>query len=255
MRWIAITCILTLVSMLAYAAQKVVLYSDQENPPYAFVENGQSTGIYSELIRRAALRLAPEYEVEILPIGWKEGLAAVEHGRVMGLIGVYMRPERLYMQPYSVPLFRESAVLLCHNTLFNRPRKQFPVDFIGITVANNQGFLMSEQLMAAVKAGQIKLEDARGNETNVQKLNQHQVDCYTNDRLAILYTVKQLQRSGALTQFYAHEALELSSENTYIGYTRYDFPYKADFITKLNAAIQAEQKLNAVDKLIALYTH
>jgi polar amino acid transport system substrate-binding protein len=45
------------------AAQLVVLYGDSDYAPYSYVENGRFTGIYVEMLTRAASTMAPQFEV------------------------------------------------------------------------------------------------------------------------------------------------------------------------------------------------
>lgn len=72
------------------------------------------------------------------------------------------------------------------------------------------------------------------------------IDCYASDRGAALHTAKKLRANPGLAGLKLHEAVELSGEDTYIGYSLNNHaPYKADFIAKMNAALEAVRKSGA----------
>ncbi|TDP74806.1 hypothetical protein [Roseateles toxinivorans] len=45
----------------AHAVERVVLFGDDDDAPYAFVENGEFKGMYVELLGKAAELLKPAY--------------------------------------------------------------------------------------------------------------------------------------------------------------------------------------------------
>lgn len=235
----ACLCVLSASAMLAQAAEKVVLLGDDDYAPYAYVENGEFKGMYVELLGKAAELLKPAYEVELQPRPWKRGLADLESGAALGLFPPGLKRERFYINPYSVVLYRETVVLFCNPDVMARPRKQFPEDFVGVTVGVNAGFLLSERLINAAKAGQIRLSEAKGNEPNLKKLAAKRIDCYASDRGAALHTAKKLGSDPDFRGTRLLEAVELSGEDTFIGYSvKHNPPYKADFIAKMNAALE-----------------
>lgn len=224
----------------AHAQQKVVLYGDEDYPPYSFVENGQFKGMYVDLLAAASKKLAPYYAIALQPRPWKRGLLEVSRGNVLGIFPPGLKKERTYIDPYSVVLHRESVVLFCTPEVMKSRRSTFPDDFAGLTVGVNAGFLLSARLIDASRAGVVTLVEANGNESNLKKLAMKRVDCYASDRGAALYTVKKFASDPNFVNLKLQEAVELSSENTYIGYSAaFDAPYKADFIAKMNAALVA----------------
>ncbi len=224
----------------AHAEQKVILYGDENYPPYSFVENGQFKGMYVDLLTAAAKRMAPDYQIELQPRPGKRGLLEVSRGNVLGIFPPGLKKERTYIRPYSAVLYRESVVLFCTPEVMKSRRTTFPDDFAGLTVGVNAGFLLSARLIDAAKAGVVKLEEANGNESNLKKLAMKRIDCYASDRGAALYTAKKLASGSTFSGLPLQEAVELSGEKTYIGYSA-DFvaPFKADFIGKMNAALVA----------------
>ena len=235
------------------APQTVILYGDDDYAPYSYVENGVFKGMYVDILRQAAGRM-PGYRLELQPRPWKRGLDALEKGQVFGLFPPGRKTERLYVQPYSAMLYRESVVLFCHDTVMRTPRTRFPADFAGLTIGVNTGFLLSEKLMAPARAGLLRLEAAKGNEANLKKLALRRIDCYASDRGAARHTARRLQGELASFGFTLHEVLELSSEATYIAYSARNTPaYKVDFIEKMNAALLAMRQSGQLVRIEEAY--
>jgi polar amino acid transport system substrate-binding protein len=236
------------------AAETVVLYGDSDYAPYSYVENGRFTGIYVDMLNLAAQAMAPQFKVELRPLPWKRGLAEMESGHAFALFPPGLKKERSYITAYSLPLYRETVVLFCSEKIMKVPRSVFPRDFTGVTVGVNAGFLLSARLIDAANTGLLRLESARGNEANLKKLALNRIDCYASDRGAALFSAKRLRDAGQLGTFQLREAVELSGENTYIGYSGANNPaYKAEFIEKMNAAIEAIRKSGASARIEASY--
>ncbi|MES2262995.1 MAG: transporter substrate-binding domain-containing protein [Pseudomonadota bacterium] len=235
------------------AAERVILYGDDDYAPYCFVEDGQFKGMYVDMLKLAARRLAPRYAIELLPRPWKRGLSDLEHGNAFALFPPGLKKERTYIQTYSVPLYRETVVLFCNDDIMQKPHRVFPDDFAGLTIGVNAGFLLSERLAEAARAGTVNLQAAKGNETNLKKLALKRIDCYASDRAAALYSAKRLRMAEHFT-ITLHEAVELSREETYIGYSASNNPpYKAAFIEDMNAAINAIRQSGEAARIEASY--
>ncbi len=239
----------------AKATEKVVLEADDDYAPYSYVEKGQHKGIYVEFLKKAADKLAPEYEVQLLPVPWKRGLIDLERGDAMALFPPYFNRERAFIQPYSVPLYRETIVLFCNAQAMKSVRKNFPEDFSDLVIGINLGFALGDRMVHAAKAGLIKTEEAKGNDANIKKLNSGRIGCYANDRLSVIHSAKGFHDDPAFKNFKLYEAVELSGENAHIGYSAANHaPYKQDFINKMNTAIEETKKAGVMAKLIADYS-
>ncbi|MEJ7806433.1 MAG: transporter substrate-binding domain-containing protein [Telluria sp.] len=236
------------------AAQTVVLYGDADYPPYSYMDKGRFTGIYVDLLTLAASKLGPQFKVELQPLPWKRALAYTENGRAFGMFPPGLMKERTYITTYSLPLYRETVVLFCNESVMKTPRTSFPADFTGLTIGVNAGFLLSRRLIDAARLSQVRLAPATGNEANLKKLSRARIDCYASDRGAALYSAKRLRASGHMGPAPLREAVELSGENTYIGYSALNNPpYKAAFIEKMNAAIDALHKSGAATRIEKAY--
>ena len=235
-------------------AEKVVLIGDDDYAPYSYIEGGQFKGIYVDLLKQAAAKLAPAYQVELQPRPWKRGLVELETGAAVGLFPPYLKKERAYVQPYSVAMFRETVVLFCNDDVMKTSRKKFPEDFKGLTIGLNTGFSLSESLKDAAKAGTVTLSETKGNDANLRKLATKRVGCYAQDRGATAYSLKALKNDPDFAGFKLQEAVELSGEDAFIGYSAANkAAYKADFIAKMDAALKEVLAAGAINKIMASY--
>ncbi|MBM5571943.1 MULTISPECIES: substrate-binding periplasmic protein [Deefgea] len=250
-----IIAIFSLCSPLIEAVEKVTLYGDDSNPPYMYFDGQTYKGIYVDLVNLAAKRLAPEYQVEIQGLPWKRALDYTKSGRGIGIVSTYLQKKRPYISPYSVPMYRETIVIFCNPKTQKSNKVKFPDDFKDLRIGVNLGYLLSPNVQAAVQSGAIKVEEAKGNSTNLLKLAASHIDCYANDRLAAQYTLQQLKKANpSMANFKLFEASALSHEDAFIGYSQaFNAPYKADFIRKMNASLEQAIKSGELDQIIARY--
>ena len=241
----------------AKAGEIIVLETDDEYPPYSYMENGQFKGIYVELIKRAAKLLAPQYELVLNPVPWKRGLHNLESGQSLGLVATYRHKEQAFISRYSVPFNREVVTLFCTEQVMNKSPRNFPADFAGLTIGINLGFAFSDRIADAIKSKTFKVRESKGNEANLLKLQAGEIDCYLNDRLAVYYSFNLLlnkQRQNNFQQFSGfrlNQAQEISTEDAMIGYSEVNSSSaKADFIEQMNKALAQLEKDGVIDKLV-----
>jgi polar amino acid transport system substrate-binding protein len=249
---------LCLTALAAHAVETVVLYGDDDYPPYSYVDQGQFKGVYVDLLRAAVQRMADAYRLELQPIPWKRGLAQVESGGALGLFPPYLRKERKFIQPYSEPLYREQVVMVCNDAAMRKPRSKFPDDYGDVLVGINIGFALSDAFVRARDSGAVKVDESKGNDRNLLKLADNRIGCYANDRLAIRYALSALTRRAdtrALVEsLHLVETTELSGQDAYIGYSaNANPPYKAAFIARLNMELQALKHEGMVERLVSQY--
>lgn len=247
-------CAALLALQSAHATELVVLYGDENFPPYSYIKNGRFTGIDIDILRAAAAQLAPAYRVELTPTPWKRGLAMLENGTAFGLFPPGHKLDRTYIDQYSVPILRESVVVFCNRQVMRLPRGNFPEDYTGLTIGINAGFLLSDRLIQAANQGIVHLEPAKDNDANLKKLALHRIDCYASDRLAASFSARQLGAELGADERVLQIATELSAEETYIGYRKNNVPaFKADFIEKMNAALRAIKANGDIARIIERY--
>lgn len=243
-----------LLSTMSFSAEKVLLIGDDDYAPYSFVSDGKFKGIYPDLLRKAAEKLAPAYQVELEPMPWKRGLSSVEKGNVFALFAPYKLKGRNFFNPYSTSMYSETVVLFCNEDVMKTPRKIFPDDFTGVIIGMNAGFDLSDTIQDAAASGKITLDYAKGNEANLKKLATKRIGCYANDRNSILFSLKQLRSSPDIGGAKLVEAAVVSAQDSVIGYSaKSKAKYKDDFVLKMNAAIEELKKSGEIDKIVSAY--
>lgn len=241
---------------------EVVIYSDNNYPPYSYEEEKEAKGIYTEILKTAFSRM-DGYNVQIKPIPWKRGLNYLKTGTGLALYPPYHRKkERPYIWPYSIPILDERVVVFCRDDIFEKSlRPNWPEDYYGLTIGNNLGFeLGGDKFWQAVKEGKIKLDEVRGNRLNLLKLIARRIDCYMNDRLSIIIELKRLKATGeyeGLKNATIIEGATITTEQGFLGFTATDkgkFHYKKDFVKKFNIEIYNMRKNGELQDILDRYT-
>ena len=240
----------------AAAPQAVLLYGDDDYPPYSYVENGQLKGIYTDIVREA-VRAMPQYQVQLRPVPWKRGLLMLQTGEAFGLYPPYSwRSERPYVG-YSAPLLMEQLVVFCHSDVVaRRSLQRWPADYGGLHIGVNAGFLLGDAQQAqALRTEKVVLDAAKGTRTNLLKLMRGRIDCYVSDRLSAQWELQRIgreSRTGTPMQA-IHETAQLASQQGHLGYTLRQpgrYPYRDDFIAQFNAAIARMRHNGAIRRIV-----
>lgn len=245
----------------AMAATLVTILCDSGYPPYSYAENGEAKGLYSDILRAAFARM-PDYRVEIQPVPWRRGLKELENGRAFALYPPYYRPrERPYMD-YSRPILAERVTVFVRAEIARSRRiENFPADYAGLRIGINSGFSVIQDPLyqRMLERGELTQSLAKDNRANLLKLHVGRIDAYINDRLSILWELKHLQQQRALP-LHAHEQFvegpTLTIEHGHLGVTNRNpsaFPYRADFLQQLNAALDHLEADGLIQRLTARY--
>lgn len=238
---------------------KVVVYGDSSYPPYSYLSNGQPAGIYVDILQ-AVFSAMPRYQVQIQLVPWKRGLKLLEVGEGFALFPPYFFPDqRLYISPYSEPILKEEVSVFCSSEVSSkRELSSWPTSYFGLTIGINESFsLGGREFWQAVKKGQIEIKEAQGNQDNILNLHNDKVDCYINDRISILWEIKQLIEEGSLPKSWkVVETASVSSEQGYLGFTNVAperYPYKKDFIADFNTSLDKLKQDGTLESILNNY--
>ncbi len=242
-----------------FAATDVVVYADESYPPYSYVEQGQLKGIYPEILKRV-FELMPSYQIQIRPVAWKRGLALLESGQGFALFPPYFRSkERPYMS-YSDPILLEETAAFClAEVVTQKKRENWPDDFYHLRIAVNNGFAVGgSRFDEAVQKNLIQRDEGPGNRSNLLKLLNKRVDCYINDRLAILWELNRIytERPDLEKNTRLIDMLTLNQEAGYLAYTNQQaqlYPYKTDFNEQFNRALLVLKKQGEIARIYQRY--
>lgn len=239
---------------------EVTIYADNDYPPYSYGENGEPKGIYANIVRQALKRMTG-YKVTIVPVPWKRGLQFLETGTGFALYPPYFHlDQRPYIWPYSMPMLEEKTVVFCRQEVLDKPRGKWPEDYYGLRIGNNLGFGHGgAEFWDAVKNDLIILDEATGNKTNLIRLVLGRIDCYINDEISILWTLKNLQAEGKISTkvpINIKRGTTVAVEQGFLGFSNQDqgkFPFKENFIKQFNTAIYDMHRNGEIQKIVDDY--
>ncbi|WP_236701270.1 substrate-binding periplasmic protein [Thalassomonas viridans] len=237
----------------------MTVYADENYPPYSYKEAGKVQGIYAEILKIAFARM-PDYQVKIVPIPWKRGLKLIETGSAFAIYPPYFHVmERPYIWPYSLPILDERVVAFCRSEILATSlRGRWPEDYYGLKIGINAGFhLGGDGFWQAVKENKLKVSEAKGNRENLLKLGLKRIDCYINDRLSILWELKQMKLKGEYNEGGKHarllEGATITIEQGFLGFTANDqgkYPFKEDFKKQLDIIIYEMRRNGLTQRII-----
>ena len=228
----------------------ITILADDDYPPYSYVERGELKGFYIDLLNDAAKLLAPKYQIKLEGVPWKRALMSIEQGKAFAIVPPYLHIEaRPYINPYSVPLADEVVVTYCHKHIaLDDILKSSTIHETKLHLGMNAGYiLLNEKYYQALNLGNIKIWENKSTEANLMKLLTNKIDCYVNDRLSIKSALSQIKHEiKGIDINSVVEKDEISRKTAHIGYSNSDiYPYKADFINRMNQAILQKQQLNS----------
>ncbi|CAM4133224.1 substrate-binding periplasmic protein [Pseudoalteromonas byunsanensis] len=232
---------------------RVTILVDESYPPYTYLSNGELKGIYVDLVKQAAQLIDDKYLVELHPVPWKRGVSALQDGEAFALMPPYKHIKRRpFIWPYSVPLLEEVVVAFCNQGFSLKKIDSEDTTAHPINVGLNAGYMiLDDGLRQAYQQSKIRLWENKDTFSNVMKLAKNRIDCYVNDRLSTLLGLRNLKR--------IHPELDLSQikedrvvlkRTAHIGYVKDAldrYPYKHDFIEKMDEALQAVLANQAIE--------
>ena len=234
----------------------VMLYAEDSNAPYAFFDGVSADGIYVRILREAFERM-PGYELELTSVPFRRGMELLKDGKITGFFPPYKRADRDWVERYSVPILSETVVVLCRNDYAqHHDLDVFPDDFMGARFANNAGYRMAgAAFFDMVEAGAITLEEANTTASNLRLLVAGRVDCYINERMAILEGLREL----AIEHEVARSFDEVAIIGREFGYVAFgpdpdgQWSWRDQFADRLNQVLTDMSDNGVIDQLVVSY--
>lgn len=234
----------------AFSKQQVSVIGDGSYFPYSYLEGGENKGIYHDILTEAFSKMEG-YEVTIKLQPWKRGLNDLKTGKVFGLYPPYYRPKsRPWINPYSTSILDEVVVVVCNkDRVAGKKFVKFPQDYAGVSFGNNSGYQSGgKEFMDMVASGAISMTETKDTSSNLKKLKHGRVDCYINDRLAILTEAKKM---GGADWFI--ETSIIATEQGYLGFSKGtdNFPYTDDFVKAFNSIISEMKSSGRIEEIVS----
>ena len=239
---------------------EVTVFCDDAYRPYSYSSQaGEPKGIYT-LILEEAFQKMKGYQVTIRPRPWTRAMKSLEAGEVFAVYPPYHRPQdRPFITDYSQPILDETIVVYTRDEKDLVRRSKWPEDWYGKTIGLFTGTMDigGPRFVAAVKEGKIKVIEAKDNEANLRNLITRKVDAYVNDRIAISYTLRHLDKLKEWPETAPKlvEAAIVSSEQGYLAFAKDNtaYPYKNDFIQQLNKVLTEMKSSGRINKIVQDY--
>jgi len=229
-----------------FAKQQVIIYGDDNYPPYSYKENGVAKGIYVDILKKAFSQIK-NYNVTIKMVPWKRGLNYIKTGKGIAIFPPYFIDKRTTWMLYSEPILQEQVVVFGTAEKL-KGKVKWPEDFYGFTFGINRGFALSglggKKLEKAVKDGKIKIQEANSNKLNFKKLENNRIDFYLNDKKINISQFPSIKRGIFTVSNWGH-----------LGFTKKDknFVFLSDFQKKFNQEIKKMKESNAIKKIVETY--
>ncbi|WP_244225121.1 substrate-binding periplasmic protein [Vibrio aquaticus] len=259
MKWILLTTAFTSGVSYGSTLTPVTIYGDDSYAPYSYNSFGQAKGIYVDILKMVFEKM-PDYNVTIKLVPWKRGLKMLEVGQAFALFPPYYYDDkRFYISPYSKPILKEEVTVYCNKAIAHNSNSNWPSDYLGLTVGINESFsLGGREFWIAARRGDITVKEAKGNQANIINLYNKQTACYMNDRLSILWEIKQLTQTGMISpDWEVTSGPVISGEYGYLGFTNVgieNFPYKKAFITQFNQQLEQVKQSGKIEAIIKRYS-
>lgn len=236
---------------------RIELFGEENNIPYAYLEDGvQPAGIYVRILREAFRKL-PDYHVSFAAMPFKRGMDLLQSGQIFGYFPPYYRESRDWIERYSVPILQETVVAICNDDYVRSHRlDHFPRDFKGARFANNAGYRMAgAPFFDMVEKGDIELEEGNTTESNLRFLMAGRVDCYVNERMAILAGLRELRTDPDIARKFNEVAI-IAREFGYVAFgpdPDGKWPYRDQFANDLDRVLLDMKQSGEIDRLVTEY--
>lgn len=237
--------ILTLTLSFIISKEKLSFVTDDDFPPFGFVEDGVSKGIDYDIVKELAKRLDVEIEIKFVP--WKRLLKMTEEGSCDGSFSLFDTEERRGFSIYA------DAVPVHYSTysLFTAKGKEFSFDKVedlyGRTIGMNAGFNISKEFDDAVKAGKIKIEEIEGSEKNIKKVLAGRTDAFVGNYHVTLYTAERLGMKNKISVL--DNPVKAERGAFLVISKKSGIEKKEELVKKINQTMKEMKKDGTIDKL------
>ena len=169
------------------------------------------------------------------------------------------KKERPFIKPYSFPIFTEEVAVICTKESGFTTSSNWPKDFSNKTIGMNDGYSLEmggKDFVSMVNNKSITIDYSDGNNTNIRKLKFRRIDGYLNDKMSTIWTISKLKSEISdldITSF--NWGPTISKEKAYVGFAANasKFPYKEDFVKKLDKILKEMVESGEVSKIVDEY--
>ncbi|MFE8071803.1 transporter substrate-binding domain-containing protein [Marinobacteraceae bacterium S3BR75-40.1] len=241
----------------------VTINVDANYQPFSYRnEDGKAEGIYIDILREAFSRMEG-FQVTLEPVPWERGKLMMQKGEGFALApAFYHGHDWPYLFPYSQPFYTETIIAVCNAELVENKQRQWPQDYIGLTVGNIAGFdgWGGFEFWKLVHQGKIRYEEARSTNLNILKLVKGHIDCIMMENLAFDHQMRQIKASGRYhaSDVEPRKAALIGRDPVYIGYSKPamqsgKYPWAFEFMQAFDSTIYQMHKNGDIGRIIQRY--
>lgn len=230
----------------SYSKEKIFILVEQDYPPYSFLNQGELTGIYVDILKHINLN-SKDYEIILESFPRIRALKMLESGQKDFFIPMWYRPNIYPLFDYSIPIFEEELVILS----LERVNYLWPQDYTNKKIGINRGFPVFSE---STKPNPF-IEEAISTEDNILKLINRRIDFYLNDKYSIFWTVSDLLNTKKISHTDVKKlyiSTFLSKENGFLVYRTTSENLK--FINFFNKEIEKMKKNGKIKEIVKKYT-
>ncbi len=179
----------------AHSEQSLSFVTVENFAPYAWLQDGNPTGIDVEIIDDLSQRSGIPVTISLLPA--KRLIQMIKTGIAHGGFAAFKTPAR-----EEIADFIETPVHLSTYQIFVKKDAEFDFqstkDLHGKSIGKNRGFHISEEFSKAEADGKIHIVEVSKMEQNIEMLNKGRLDVFVGNKLEVAYTLRQLGLSNMI---------------------------------------------------------
>ncbi len=144
---------------------------------------------------------------------------------------------------YSDPILQETIAVFCQDI-----EKKWPQQYSNAKVGMNFGFAFPPSIFKIFRENKMQVFAFDNNEIALKYLQLKKIDCYVNDRDAVIYS-NNLLRLPPLK-----EISTLAQENSYLGFSQKfssKYKFKDDFIKNFNTHLQKIKENGTLNSIVS----
>lgn len=178
----------------ASAGETLTLVTMPDFPPYAYIENGQPTGLDVDIIKEMAHRVGLGINIEFIP--WKRVIHYTKYGTIDGAFPAFKKTDREEFAHYVNPPLHKSL----YKVFVNKEKGfQFNAieDLYGKRIGKNAGFRIGGEFEQAEKEQKIIILEA-SMEVNLKRLSHGRIDGVVGNFNEVALIIKEMNLSGMI---------------------------------------------------------
>ncbi|MCP3875893.1 MAG: amino acid ABC transporter substrate-binding protein [Desulfobacteraceae bacterium] len=166
--------------------KSLAIISDDNFPPFSFLENGEPVGIDIDIIQELGKRLGIEMKVRLFP--WKRLIMMTKNGICDGSMSLFRTPERELFALYTAPVHYSTFVIFVKKgNEFNFSKLS---DLYGKSLSKQSGFSISREFDKAEKDKKIRVSDVFYIEDSMKRTIREMHDGFVANKDVTLYLLK-----------------------------------------------------------------